>query len=66
LIMEGERTYPGIRLTVDRFRKTASEKGTDLSYSFYEQKKHIPMITQFFWTWSKGYDDVLGFIEAEK
>jgi acetyl esterase/lipase len=66
LIIEGERTYPGIRLTVDRFRKTASEKGTDLSYSFYEQKKHIPMITQFFWTWSKGYDDVLGFIEAEK
>ncbi|MFT7363764.1 MAG: hypothetical protein ACI9UV_001967 [Algoriphagus sp.] len=55
-----------MRLTVDRFRKTASEKGTDLSYSFYEQKKHIPMITQFFWTWSKGYDDVLGFIEAEK
>jgi len=63
LIMEGELTYPGIRLTIDRFRKRAAETGTELEYSYYEKKKHIPMITQFFWTWSKGYDDVLGFIE---
>lgn len=63
LIMQGERTYPGIRLTVERFRKTAAEKGTDLTYSYHVKKKHIPMITQFFFTWSKGYDDVLGFIE---
>jgi acetyl esterase/lipase len=63
LIMQGERTYPGIRLTIDRFRKRAVETGTELDYSYYENTKHIPMITQFFWTWSKGYDDVLGFIE---
>lgn len=63
LLMEGEKTYPGIRLTVDRFRKEAEAKNTDLTYSFYKKKKHIPMITQFFWTWSKGYEDVLGFIE---
>jgi acetyl esterase/lipase len=62
LIMEGENTYPGIRLTVDRFRKEAEAKGTNLSYSFYPKTKHVPMITQFFWTWSKGYDDLLGFI----
>lgn len=69
LILEGEKTYPGIRLTVDRFRKAADEKGTNLDYSFYENKKHIPMITQYFWTWSKGYKDVLGFMgvrESEK
>lgn len=66
LIMEGERTYPGIRLTIDRFRKEAEAKGTNLTYSFYPKAKHIPMITQFFWTWSKGYDDVLGFIGVEK
>ncbi|WP_111670401.1 alpha/beta hydrolase [Algoriphagus litoralis] len=63
LLMEGEKTYPGIRLTVDRFRKEAEANNTDLTYSFYKKKKHIPMITQFFWTWSKGYKDVLGFIE---
>ncbi|NVJ87394.1 MAG: alpha/beta hydrolase [Algoriphagus sp.] len=66
LIMEGEKTYPGIRLTVERFRKEAEEKGTDLTYSFYPKTKHIPMITQYFWTWSKGFGDVLDFIEAEK
>lgn len=66
LIMEGERTYPGIRLTIDRFRKEAEAKGTPLTYSFYPKTKHIPMITQFFFTWSKGYDDVLGFMGVEK
>ncbi|MFC5190999.1 alpha/beta hydrolase [Algoriphagus aquatilis] len=62
LILEGERTYPGIRLTIDRFRKEAEAKGTNLTYSFYPKTKHIPMITQFFFTWSKGYEDVLGFM----
>lgn len=65
LLMEGERTYPGIRLTVERFRDKAEEKGVDLTYSFYPKTKHIPMITQYFWTWSKGYDDVLGFIQFQ-
>ena len=64
--MEGEQTYPGIRLTIDRFRKQADETGTELEYSLYKKTKHIPMVTQFFWTWSKGFDDVLNFIEAEK
>ena len=66
LIMEGENTYPGIRLTIDRFRKEAEAKGTNLSYSFYPKTKHVPMITQFFWTWSKGYEDLLGFMGVQK
>lgn len=66
LIMEGEETYPGIRLTVDRFRKEADKKGVDLDYEFYKNKKHIPMITQFFWTGNRGYEEVLGFIEENK
>lgn len=66
LIMEGENTYPGIRLTVERFRKESEAKGSELTYSFYPKTKHVPMVTQFFWTWSKGYDDVLNFIESKK
>jgi len=65
LLMEGEKTYPGIRLTLERFREKAEENGVDLSYSFYPKTKHIPMVTQYFWTWSKGYDDVLNFIETQ-
>jgi acetyl esterase/lipase len=64
LLMEGEKTYPGIHLTVERFREKAEEKGVDLIYSFYPKTKHIPMVTQYFWTWSKGYDDVLNFIDS--
>ena len=65
MILEGEETYPGIRLTVDRFRRAAEQKGTDLTYSFYPKTKHISMITQFFWTWSKGYEDILDFINSQ-
>lgn len=65
MILEGEETYPGIRLTVERFRRAAEQKGTDLTYSFYPKTKHIPMITQFFWTWSKGYEDILDFINSQ-
>lgn len=65
LLMEGEKTYPSIRLTVERFRTKAAEKKVDLTYSFYPKTKHIPMVTQYFWTWRKGYDDVLNFIESQ-
>ena len=64
LVMEGELTYPGIKLTVERFRKAAEEKGLKLDYSFYPKTKHIPMVTQFFFPWSKGYKDVLNFMEV--
>ncbi len=66
LLMEGEETYPGIRLTVARFRKEAEKKGVSLDYEYYENKKHIPMITQFFWTNNRGYKEVLEFIEENK
>ncbi len=66
LIMEGENTYPGIRLTVDRFRKEAEKNGVELDYEYYKKKKHIPMITQFFWTYNRGYKEVLDFMEENK
>ncbi|MEY2705152.1 MAG: hypothetical protein RL407_1214 [Bacteroidota bacterium] len=66
LILEGERTYPGIKLTVERFRNSAAEKGINLEYSLYPKAKHIPMVTQFYFPWSKGYKDVLEFMEVGK
>ncbi|SIN83996.1 alpha/beta hydrolase [Algoriphagus halophilus] len=65
LILEGERTYPSISESIDRFLEKAEEEEAEVSYEFYPHKKHIPMITQFFWTGSQGYDDVLGFIRKE-
>lgn len=65
LIMEGGKTYPSITQTVEIFRKAAEEKGVPLEYSFYPKKHHIPMMTQFFFTWTRGYRDVLGFIKEQ-
>ncbi len=65
LILEGTRTYPGIALTVDRFMEKADSLSSNVRVSEYNGKKHIPMITQFFWTWSKGYTDVKNFMGQE-
>lgn len=65
ILMEGGKTYPSITQTVGIFRKAAEEKGIPLEYSFYPRKHHIPMMTQFFFTWTRGYRDVLGFIKEE-
>jgi acetyl esterase/lipase len=64
LILEGERTYPSIRSSRERFMKRVEEKGIeDVTLKIYPKKKHIPMITQFLWTPGRVYKDVLGFIE---
>jgi acetyl esterase/lipase len=65
LILEGEETYPSIQAGRGRFMKVVEEKNLDVNLEVYPKKKHIPMITQFFWTWSRGYDDVLGFIKKK-
>lgn len=65
LILEGEKTYPSIEVSIDRFLEKAKEENVEVDYQLYPHKKHIPMITQFFWTGSKAYDDVLGFIKKE-
>lgn len=66
LILEGEKTYPGIRLTIERFRKEADKLGVPITYEMYPNKKHIPMITQFFWGNRRAYEDVTDFIEKHK
>ncbi len=65
LILEGEETYPSIQAGRGRFMKVVEEKNLDVKLEVYPKKKHIPMITQFFWTWSKGYEDMLGFIKPK-
>jgi acetyl esterase/lipase len=64
LILEGERTYLSIQSSRERFMLRVAEKGIDeVTLKIYPNKKHIPMITQFFWTPGRVYKDVLGFIE---
>jgi acetyl esterase/lipase len=65
LILEGEETYPSIQAGRGRFMKVVEEKNLDVKCEIYPNKKHIPMITQFFWTWSRGYEDLLGFMGVQ-
>jgi acetyl esterase/lipase len=66
LILEGEETYPSIQAGRGRFMKEVESKNLPIELRIYPKKKHVPMITQFIWTWSRGYDDVLGFIKKRK
>lgn len=65
LILEGQETYPSIREGRGRFMKEVESKDLDITLKIYPKKKHIPMITQFLWTCSEGYDDLLGFMGAK-
>ncbi|MDT0294277.1 hypothetical protein ACFQ3R_01095 [Mesonia ostreae] len=29
-------------------------------------KKHVPMVIQYFWPWSKRYDEILDFMKKTK
>ena len=65
LVLKGERTYPSIDYTVDRFMEKADSLKANVELSLYKKKKHVPMITQFFWTWSQGFDDVKEFVYSQ-
>lgn len=62
LIYVGNKTYQSIKVANDRFLKKL------LSYqptvkTIRPDKKHIPMILQYFWSGSKRFDEIKEFIE---
>lgn len=62
LIYKGERTYPSILKSHDKFVKALPGYTNEFTYKIQKRKKHVPMITQFFWTWNKRYDEILDFM----
>ena len=62
LIYQGERTYPSILKSHEKFVNALPSYTTEFSYNVQKRKKHVPMITQFFWTWNKRYDEILLFM----
>jgi hypothetical protein len=48
LIYRGEKTYPSIIKSTEKFVKVFSEYRKKSNYAIIKGKKHIPMITQFF------------------
>jgi acetyl esterase/lipase len=65
LIYKGERTYPSILKSHEKFVKALPTYVSKVNYKILKRKKHVPMITQFFWTWNRRYDEILAFMREE-
>lgn len=64
LIYRGERTYTSIIKSNEKFVKALPSYVSNVNYKVLKRKKHIPMITQFFWTWNPLYDEIINFMNA--
>lgn len=63
LIYRGEKTYPSIIKSTERFVTELSAYQPKPNYFIVDGKKHIPMITQFFWTWNPLYAGIIKFMQ---
>ncbi len=66
LILTGGRTFPTIKQGSTAMAKKLGANGTPVNTKVFEKKKHVPMITQFFFKNSDVYDTVLPFVLLEK
>ncbi|HEY0655500.1 MAG TPA: alpha/beta hydrolase, partial [Chryseosolibacter sp.] len=62
LIYKGEKTYSSIEKSHAKFIRALPDYSGKFTYHELKRKKHVPMITQFFWTWSHRYDEIVSFM----
>ncbi|MBW3544027.1 MAG: alpha/beta hydrolase [Bacteroidetes bacterium] len=63
LIYRGGDTYPSIIRSNEKFVNALNKFTPKANYHVLKGKKHIPMITQFFWTWNPLYDQMIDFMQ---
>jgi len=63
LILIGGRTYPSIKSGSKDFADKLSENGVYVEIHDLPKRKHIPMISQFFWKKNATYDTIMKFLE---
>jgi acetyl esterase/lipase len=63
-IFRGEKTYPSITASNEKFIRALQEFAPETPYEILIGKKHIPMITQFFNPWNKRYNQIHDFMEG--
>jgi acetyl esterase/lipase len=63
LIYRGERTYPSIIKSHDKLADALPKYVSQMNYQILKRKKHVPMITQFFWSWNPRYNEILEFMQ---
>lgn len=65
LIYVGDKTYPSITVANDRFLKALKPFQPSVELNRID-KKHVPMVTQYFWPYSDRFDETLDFINKNK
>lgn len=65
LIYVGDKTYPSIKVANDRFLK-ALKPFQPVVEIIHLNKKHVPMVTQYFWPYSNRFGEVINFINSKK
>ncbi len=62
-IFLGGKTYPSIASSNEKFIKALREFAPGTPFEILKNKKHIPIITQFFNPWNKRYGQIHTFME---
>ncbi|WP_223269174.1 MULTISPECIES: alpha/beta hydrolase [unclassified Polaribacter] len=65
LMFVGAKTYPSIISQNKDFVKKLNAYQPNVKINFLA-KKHIPMMSQFFWPWNKNYKEIIEFIDTNK
>lgn len=65
LIYVGEKTYSSIITANTRFLKVLHEFQPEVQ-PILLNKKHIPMMSQYIWPWSKRYGEIIQFMDQVK
>ena len=61
----GKKTYPSITTANTRFLEVLNKFQPDVKFNMLD-KKHIAMMSQFFWPWNERYDEIIQFMEKVK
>ena len=64
-MITGSKTYPSILSQNKDFVKKLNEFQPSVKI-MYQDKKHIPMMSQFIFSWNDNYKNIIDFIELNK
>ncbi len=65
LIYRGGKTYPSIIKSNEKFTDSLKKYRAEFTYHIQPDKKHVPMIIQFFNTSNKRYKEIASFMEKK-
>jgi acetyl esterase/lipase len=65
LIYRGGRTYESISTSNEKFITALKKQKADFTYSIQKNKKHVPMILQFFNSNNKRYGEMIRFMKVK-